>query len=144
MMAMNYKDVYVASVAMGANMNQFLKASIEAERYSGPSIIIAYSPCITHGIYKGMLSLREEKLAVECGYWPLYRYNPMLLDEGKNPFKLECKEPNGRLMEFLDGEVRYATLKKTFPEESKRLRKALEKEVNDRYRRYKKMAEEFI
>lgn len=141
MMAMVYKNVYVASVAMGANQNQFIKAALEAEKYPGVSLIIAYSPCINHGIYKGMLSQQEERLAVECGYWPLYRYNPMLAQEGKNPFILESKEPNGKLMEFLDGEVRYATLKKSFPEESAKLRDALANEVNDRYLRYKKMAE---
>ena len=141
MMAMAYRNVYVASVAMGANQSQFLKAALEAEKYPGASIIIAYSPCINHGIYKGMLSQQEEKLAVECGYWPLYRYNPMLEAEGKNPFILESKEPNGKLMEFLDGEVRYATLKKSFPDESVKLRESLAKEVQSRYLRYKKMAE---
>ncbi len=142
MMAINYKHAYVASVAMGANMNQFLKAAIEAEKYPGPSLIIAYSPCINHGIYKGMLSQQESKLAVECGYWPLYRYNPALAAEGKNPFILESKEPNGKLMEFIDGEVRYATLKKSFPGEAQRLREALNQWVIDRYRQYKRMAEE--
>jgi len=141
LLAMAYRNVYVASVAMGASQNQFLKATVEAEKYPGTSIIIAYAPCINHGIYKGMLSQQEEKLAVECGYWPLYRYNPFLEEEGKNPFILENKEPNGKLMEFLDGEVRYATLKKSFPEESTRLREILAKEVQSRYLRYKKMAE---
>jgi len=142
MMAINYKNVYVASVAMGASANQFLKAAIEAEKYPGPSLIIAYAPCINHGIYKGMLSQEEGKLAVECGYWPLYRYNPMLKAEGKNPFQFESKEPNGKLMEFIDGEVRYATLKKSFPGESERLRKFLAEDVAERYRKYKRMAEE--
>ncbi|HQC62749.1 MAG TPA: thiamine pyrophosphate-dependent enzyme, partial [Candidatus Marinimicrobia bacterium] len=141
MLAINYKNVYVASVAMGASANQFLKAALEAEKYPGPSLIIAYCPCINHGIYKGMLSQAESKQAVECGYWPLYRYNPLLKAEGKNPFQLESKEPNGKLMEFLDGEVRYATLKKSFPEESEKLRKALSEEVMERYQRYKRMAE---
>jgi len=141
-MMTSYKNVYVASVAMGANKNQFLKALIEAENYPGPSIIIAYSPCINHGVYKGMgKSQEEEKLAVECGYWPLYRFNPLLKAEGKNPFVLECKEPDGKLMEFLDGEVRYATLKKSFPEEAQTLRKALEEHVTERYQQYKKLAE---
>jgi len=108
----------------------------------GPSLIIAYSPCINHGIYKGMLSQREEKLAVECGYWPLYRYNPLKRLEGKNPFSLDYKEPNGKLREFLEGEVRYAALKRTFPEEAERLNSALEKEVIERYKFYKKIAEE--
>ena len=94
------------------------------------------------GIYKGMLSRKNPDKAVECGYWPLYRYNPLLKAEGKNPFQLESKEPNGKLMEFLDGEVRYATLKKSFPEESEKLRKALSEEVIERYQKYKRMAEE--
>ena len=81
-------------------------------------------------------------MAVECGYWPLYRYNPMLKADGKNPFLLENKEPNGKLMEFIDGEVRYATLKKSFPGESERLRKALADDVAERYQNYKRMAEE--
>jgi len=142
LMAMAYRNVYVASVAMGANMNHYLKAVLEAEAYPGPSLIIAYSPCINHGIYKGMLSQREEKLAVECGYWPLYRYNPLKRLEGKNPFSLDYKEPNGKLREFLEGEVRYAALKRTFPEEAERLNSALEKEVIERYKFYKKIAEE--
>ncbi|HRD17569.1 MAG TPA: pyruvate:ferredoxin (flavodoxin) oxidoreductase [Candidatus Marinimicrobia bacterium] len=142
MLAINYKNVYVASVAMGASANQFLKSALEAEKYPGPSLIIAYCPCINHGIYKGMLSQEESRQAVECGYWPLYRYNPLLKAEGKNPFQLESKEPNGKLMEFLDGEVRYATLKKSFPEESEKLRKALSEEVIERYQKYKRMAEE--
>lgn len=141
MMAINYKNVYVASVAMGASQNQFLKSALEAEKYPGPSLIVAYCPCINHGIYKGMLSQEESKQAVECGYWPLYRYNPLLKAEGKNPFQLENKEPNGKLMEFLDGEVRYATLKKSFPGESERLRQALAEDVADRYQKYKRMAE---
>ena len=142
MLAVNYKNVYVASVAMGANMNQFLKAALEAEKFPGPSLLVAYCPCINHGIYKGMLSQEESKQAVECGYWPLYRYNPLLKAEGKNPFVLECKEPNGKLMEFLDGEVRYATLKKSFPEEAQRLRAKLADEVVERYKKYKRLAEE--
>ncbi|MBO8130269.1 MAG: pyruvate:ferredoxin (flavodoxin) oxidoreductase [Candidatus Marinimicrobia bacterium] len=142
LMAMAYRNVYVASVAMGANMNQYLKAIQEAEAYPGPSLIIAYSPCINHGIYEGMLSQREEKLAVECGYWPLYRYNPRRREEGKNPFILEYKEPNGKLREFLKREVRYAALYRTFPEEAERLHSLLEKEVIERYNFYKKIAEE--
>jgi len=142
MLAINYKNVYVASVAMGASQNQFLKAVLEAEKYPGPSLIVAYCPCINHGIYKGMLSQEESKQAVECGYWPLYRYNPLLKAEGKNPFQLENKEPNGKLMEFLDGEVRYATLKKSFPGESERLRKILAEDLTERYQKYKRMAEE--
>ncbi|MCD6461302.1 MAG: pyruvate:ferredoxin (flavodoxin) oxidoreductase [Thermoplasmata archaeon] len=145
LMAMSYGYVYVASVAMGANKNQLIKALVEAERYPGPSLIIAYSPCINHGIKLGMgKSQEEEKLAVEYGYWTLYRYNPMLKQEGKNPFILDSKEPRGDLEEFLKREIRYASLERTFPEESKRLKKKLAQELRERYQRYKRMAEEGV
>ncbi len=115
MMAMTYGYVYVASVAMGANKNQLIKALKEAESYPGPSLIIAYAPCINHGIKAGMVkSQEEEKLAVESGYWPMYRFDPRLTDEGKNPFQLDYKEPNGTIREFLMGEVRYHSLTKSF------------------------------
>jgi pyruvate-ferredoxin/flavodoxin oxidoreductase len=141
-MAMTYGYVYVASIGMGANKQQTLKAIVEAEAYDGPSLIMAYSPCISHGIKRGMGKSQEEtKLAVECGYWPLYRYNPQLKEEGKNPFILECKEPNGKLQEFLSGEVRYATLQKAFPEESKRLTVELEKQYRERYAALKRKAD---
>jgi len=141
-MFMSYGYVYVATVAMGANKNQLIKAFTEAESYPGPSMILAYSPCINHGIKKGMgKTQEEEKLAVSSGYWPLYRYNPALKAEGKNPFILDSKEPDGSLQEFLSGEVRYASLQKTFPEESKRLTAQLEKEYLERYRAMKRMAE---
>ncbi|MDY6906126.1 MAG: pyruvate:ferredoxin (flavodoxin) oxidoreductase [Thermodesulfobacteriota bacterium] len=140
-MAMTYGYVYVASVSMGANKQQMLKAFTEAEKYDGPSLIMCYAPCINHGIKKGMGKSQEEaKLAVECGYWPLYRYNPMLKDERKNPFILDAKEPNGALREFLAGEVRYAALEKTFPEESKKLTAQLEQEYKERYEKYKELA----
>jgi pyruvate-ferredoxin/flavodoxin oxidoreductase len=133
-MAMTYGYVYVASVAMGANKQQMMKTFLEAESYDGPSLIIAYSPCINHGIKKGMGKAQEEsKLAVQSGYWPLYRYNPTLKEEGKNPFILESKKPDGTLQEFLSGEVRYASLEKSFPEESKKLRVRIEKEFDARY-----------
>ena len=119
-----------------------MKSMLEAESYDGPSLIIAYSPCINHGIKLGMGKAQEEsKIAVECGYWPLYRYNPMLKAEGKNPLSLDCKQPDGHLQEFLSGEVRYATLEKSFPEESKKLRAIIEKEYNERYEHLKKLAE---
>jgi pyruvate-ferredoxin/flavodoxin oxidoreductase len=141
-MAMTYGYVYVASVGMGANKQQMMKAITEAEAYDGPSLIMAYSPCINHGIKKGMGKAQEEtKLAVESGYWPLYRFNPQLKEEGKNPFILDSKEPNGQLQEFLAGEVRYASLKKSFPEESKRLTVELEKQYRERYVALKRMAE---
>ena len=141
-MAMTYGYVYVASVAMGANKQQMMKSMLEAESYDGPSLIIAYAPCINHGIKKGMGKAQEEsKIAVECGYWPLYRYNPMLKAEGKNPLSLDCKQPDGHLQEFLSGEVRYASLEKSFPEESKKLRAIIEEEYNERYEHLKKLAE---
>lgn len=140
--AMTYGYVYVASIAMGANMPQALKAIKEAEAYPGPSLIIAYAPCINQGIRKGMgRSMEESKLAVNSGYWPLYRYNPLLAEEGKNPFVLESKEPDGTLQEFLSGETRYAALEKSNPEESTLLRARLENEYNKRYQLLKKMAE---
>ncbi len=140
-MAMTYGYVYVASVAMGANKNQFMKALVEAESYPGSSLIIAYSPCINHGINMG-LSQEEEKKAVECGYWPLYRYNPLLAEEGKNPFILDSKEPKGSVKDFLMGEVRYSSLTRTFPENAEKLFEEAQKDVNERYQAYKKMAEE--
>ncbi|MFP4389548.1 MAG: pyruvate:ferredoxin (flavodoxin) oxidoreductase, partial [Desulfococcaceae bacterium] len=140
-MAMSYGYVYVANVSMGANKNQTLKAFNEAEAYDGPSLIMAYAPCISHGIKKGMGKTQEEmKLAVQSGYWPLYRYNPELKKEGKNPFVLESKAPDGTLQDYLSGEVRYAALEKTFPEESRRLRAEIEREYNIRYEKLKQLA----
>ena len=141
-MMMTYGYVYVANVSMGANKQQLVKAFTEAESYAGPSIMFAYAPCINHGIKKGMGKAQEEaKLAVESGYWPLFRFNPELKKEGKNPFILDSKEPNGTLQEFLSGEVRYAALEKLFPEESKKLRARIEDEYTARYNAYKKRAE---
>jgi pyruvate-ferredoxin/flavodoxin oxidoreductase len=143
LIAMTYGYVYVASVAMGANRNQFLKAIKEAESYRGPSLIIAYAPCINHGIKAGMgKTQEEEKRAVESGYWPLYRYDPRLAAEGKNPFQLDYQPPNGTIHDFLMGEVRYAALVKTFPEEAAKLHKQLEESTVSRYKAYKNMAEE--
>ncbi len=142
LMAMSYGYVYVASVAMGSNKNQLIKALRDAESYPGPSLIIAYAPCINHGIKTGMgKTQEEEKLAVESGYWPLYRYDPRLANEGKNPFQLDYKEPNGTIHDFLMNEVRYAALTKTFPDEAKKLHHQLEESVNSRYKTYKSMAE---
>ena len=141
-MMMSYGYVYVASVSMGASKQQLMKAVLEAERYDGPSLIIAYSPCINHGIKKGMSKIQEEsKIAVESGYWPLFRYNPLLKAEGKNPFVLDSKAPDGSLQEFLSGETRYASLEKSFPEESKRLRSQIEQEMGERFERLQKLAE---
>jgi pyruvate-ferredoxin/flavodoxin oxidoreductase len=142
-MAMTYGYVYVANIGMGANKNHALKAMLEAEAYDGPSLIMAYAPCINHGIKKGMGKTQEEtKLAVECGYWPLYRFNPELKKEGKNPFVLDSKEPKSSLKEFLGGEVRYAALEKLFPEEAARLHTQLEKEFAERYVMFKQKAQQ--
>jgi pyruvate-ferredoxin/flavodoxin oxidoreductase len=139
--AMVYGYVYVASVAMGANKNQFLKAVLEAESYPGPSIIIAYSPCINHGIDMGK-SQEEEKKAVESGYWPLYRYNPLLALEGKNPFILDFKDITGDYQKFISGEVRYSSLVRAFPEEAKKLFAIAEEEAKERMEIYKQLAKE--
>jgi pyruvate-ferredoxin/flavodoxin oxidoreductase len=142
-MAMTYGYVYVAQVAMGASQSQFLKAVKEAEAYPGPSMIIAYAPCINHGLRFGMNKTQEEeKLAVECGYWHLYRYNPLLEKEGKNPFQLDSKEPDWtQFQSFLDREVRYTSLKKAFPVEAVELFKAAEENAKWRYNYYKRMSE---
>ena len=140
LIAMSYGYVYVASVSMGANKNQTLKAIVEAERYPGPSLVIAYSPCINHGINMGK-SQREGQLAVEAGYWPLYRYNPELALEGKNPFILDSKEPTASFRDFLMGEVRYASLKKLYPEQADDLFAKAEQEAKLRYEMYKRMAD---
>ena len=138
LMAMSYGYVYVAKVSMGANPNQLMKAVTEAEAYKGPSLIIAYSPCINHGINMGHSQI-EAKKAVESGYWPLYRYNPDLATEGKNPFTLDSKDPNGSFKEFITSEVRYASLKKTFPAVADGLFDRAEKEAMDKIEYYKKL-----
>ncbi len=140
-MAMTYGYVYVASIGMGANKQHTLKTLVEAEAYDGPSLILAYAPCINHGIKKGMGKTQEEtRLAVASGYWPLYRYNPLLALEGKNPFILDSKAPDGSLKEFLSGEVRYASLQKLFPAEAERLHGLLTKELTLRYERLQRQA----
>ncbi len=140
---MTYGYVYVASVAMGANQSQFFKAMKEAEAYPGPSIIIAYSPCIAHGLRNGMnRSQHEEKLAVEAGYWMMYRYNPLLELEGKNPLQLDSKAPDfEKLQEFHDLEVRFTSLKKAFPERAKELQEVALKNAKWRYNFYKRQAD---
>jgi len=142
MMAMSYGYVYVAQIAMGASQAQTLRAIREAEAYDGPSLIIAYSPCIAHGLRAGMGKTQEEaKLAVECGYWHNYRFNPALEPEGKNPFELDSKEPDwSKFQSFLGGEVRYTSLKKAFPAEAEELFKAAEENAQWRYNAYKRMA----
>lgn len=142
MMAASYGYVYVAQIAMGADKNQTLKAIQEAEKYDGPSLIIAYAPCVNHGIKIGMgKTITREKQAVEAGYWHLYRFNPELKAEGKNPFVLDSKEPSASFRDFLMGEVRYTSLTQTFPGLAEDLFVKAEEEAKDRYLGYKKMAE---
>ena len=141
MMAMSYGYVYVAQIAMGADKNQTLKAIAEAEAYKGPSLIIAYAPCINHGIRAGMgKSQLEAKKAVEAGYWVNYRFNPELVGTEKNPFTLDSKEPTADFQEFIMGEVRYSSLKKFFPETADELFAKTEKDAKMRLANYKKLA----
>ncbi|MEG0132524.1 MAG: pyruvate:ferredoxin (flavodoxin) oxidoreductase [Clostridium sp.] len=141
MMAMSYGYVYVAQIAMGADQAQTLKAIREAEAYNGPSLIIAYAPCINHGIKGGMGATQlESKKAVACGYWGLYRFNPNLKDEGKNPFTLDSKEPTESFKDFLLSEVRYASLQKLFPEVAEELFVKTEEDAKERLAGYKKLA----
>ena len=143
MMAMSYGYVYVAQVAMGSSQAQFFNALKEAEAYDGPSLIIAYAPCINHGLKAGMgKSQHEEKAAVECGYWHLYRFNPALEAEGKNPFTLDSKEPDwSKFQDFIKGEVRYASLLKTFPQEAGELFGLTEEFAKQRYNSYKRLSD---
>ncbi len=138
--AMTYGYIYVAQTCMGANQNQLIKALTEAEKYDGPSIVIAYSPCINHGINMGK-SQAEEKLAVEAGYWHLYRYNPVLKEQGKNPFTLDSKEPTCSYQDFIKSEIRYKSLQKLFPETAEVLFATAEQEAKERYEYYKKLAD---
>lgn len=141
-MAMSYGYVYVAQIAMGADKNQTLKAIQEAEAYKGPSLIIAYAPCINQGLKVGMgCSQLEQKRAVESGYWQMYRFNPELKEAGKNPFVMDSKEPDwSKFQDFLMGEVRYASLKKAFPEVADQLYAKTEEDAKERYASYKKLA----
>ena len=141
-MLMTYGYVYVAQIAMGASQSQAFKAIKEAEAYPGPSLIIAYSPCIAHGIKGGMSgAMHEEKFAVETGYWHTYRYNPVFEEEGKNPFTLDSKEPDwSKYQEFLNNEVRYVSLKKSFPEEARKLFAQNEDDAKRKYKNYVRQA----
>ena len=140
--AMSYGYVYVAQVGMGADKNQLMKAITEAESYDGPSLIICYAPCINHGLSKGMGKSQENiKDAVDCGYWQLYRYNPMLKEKGENPFILDSKEPNGKFKEFIMGQTRYSSLAKEFPQVADKLFELTEKQAMERYEDYKKLSE---
>lgn len=137
----NYGYIYVAHISLGGNPAHAIKCLKEAAAHKGPSIVIAYAPCINHGIVKGMgCSITEEKLAVECGYWPLYRYIPENVAEGKNPFVLDSGEPNGKLREFMMGENRFAALTRTFPETAEKLFAEAEVQCAERYAKYKKLA----
>ncbi len=142
MMAMSYGYVYVTQVSMGASQSQFFKAVKEAENYNGPSLVIAYAPCINHGLHAGMgMTQHEMKAAVESGYWAMFRYNPLLEEQGKNPFVLDSKEPDWTLFrKFLMGEVRYSSLLKTFPEHANELFEAAEESAKWRYNSYKRLA----
>ena len=141
LMAMSYGYVYVAQVGMGADKNQLMKAMIEAERYDGPSLIIAYAPCINHGLKKGMgKSQANIKEAVEAGYWHLYRYNPELKAKGKNPFILDSKEPTGDFRGFILDQIRYSSLAKEFPEVADRLFAMTEEDAKAKYHTYKELA----
>ena len=142
-MAMSYGYVYVAQIAMGADMNQTLKAIREAEAYDGPSLIICYCPCIEHGVKAGMsLSQLEEKKAVACGYWNLYRFNPDLAAEGKNPFILDSKEPSEDILEFMRKENRYTSLELAFPETAEKLFEKAVKDSKERYQKYLALAQD--
>ena len=144
MMAMSYGNVYVAQVGMGADKNQLMKAIIEAEKHDGPSLIIAYSPCISHGIKEGMGRAQANiEKAVKAGYWHLYRYNPQLKAEGKNPFTLDSKEPTESFREFLMGQVRYAAIAKQYPDVAEELFNMAEENAKERYNNYKRLAENF-
>ena len=142
MIATTYGYIYVAQVAMGSNKNQFMKAIVEAESYKGPSLIIAYAPCINHGIMEGMGRTQyQEKRAVDSGYWHLYRFDPRLKEEGKNPFVLDSKEPTESFRDFLMSEVRYTTLQRQFPDVAEELFAKAEKDAKERYNSYKRMVD---
>ena len=139
---MSYGYVYVAQVGMGADKDQLMKALLEAEAYDGPSIVIAYAPCINHGIKKGMGKSQENiKDAVDCGYWHLYRYNPELKKAGKNPFILDSGEPTENFNDFLMGQIRYSSLVKEFPSVAGKLFTMAEEDAKGRYRTYKELAD---
>ena len=143
MMAMSYGNVYVAQVGMGADKNQLMKAIVEAEAYDGPSLIIAYSPCISHGLKEGMGRAQANiEQAVKAGYWHLYRYNPTLKAQGKNPFTLDSKEPTENFRDFLMGQVRYSAIAKQFPEVAEELFNSAEEMAKERYENYKRLSQQ--
>jgi pyruvate-ferredoxin/flavodoxin oxidoreductase len=140
MMAMRYGNVYVAQVAMGSNDTHTVRTLIEAEQFEGPSLILAYSPCIAHGIDMGKMT-DNQKAAVSSGHWPLYRYNPDLIREGKSPMSLDSKEPSIPLKDFAMMETRFSMLSKSDPKLSDALLADGQKEAEARYRQYKRLAE---
>ncbi len=141
MMAMSYGYVYVAQCSMGANDAQVVKALTEAEAYNGPSLVICYAPCINHGI-KMEFAMTEMKKAVDCGYWQLYRFNPDLAEQGKNPFILDSKEPTGDYRSFIMGETRYSALLKQNAEAAEKLFETNEAQAKARYAKYKALSED--
>ena len=144
MMEAQYGYIYVAQVAMGADKNQFMKALKEAEAYNGPSLIIGYAPCINHGLKVGQgQSQLEEKRAVEAGYWHLWRYNPELKKQGKNPFILDSKPPTANFRDFLMGETRFSSLQRTFPDTAEALFEKTEEDAKDRYEGYVRLTKAY-
>ncbi|NLJ78185.1 MAG: pyruvate:ferredoxin (flavodoxin) oxidoreductase [Tissierellia bacterium] len=142
LMAITYGYVYVAQIALGANMNHTIRTILEAESYPGPSLIIAYSPCVSHGIRVGMgRTVAQEKKAVESGYWHLYRYDPRLKDEDKNPFILDSKEPKESFRDFIMGEIRYSQIQHTFPDRADELYRRAEEDARERYNIYRSLSE---
>ena len=142
MMAMSYGYVYVTQVSMGANMNHTIKAIAEAEAYKGPSLVICYAPCVSHGIKTGMgTTVVQEKKAVDSGYWHLYRFDPRLKEQGKNPFQLDSKEPKESFRKFIEGEVRYSQIMNVFPDIADQLFTEAEKHAKERYETYRRLAE---
>ena len=139
MIAVDYGHVYVARVAMGANPKQTIKAFLEAESYPGPSVIIAYSPCIAHGIDMTQM-VSHQKDAVSSGYWPLYRYDPRLAHEGQRPFQLDSRKPRISFKDFAQTEARFATLERTNPAEAARLFALAQKDIKDQWHFYEQMA----
>jgi pyruvate-ferredoxin/flavodoxin oxidoreductase len=140
-MLMSYGYIYVAQVCMGADRHQTIKAIVEAEAYPGPSLVIGYAPCINHGIIAGLGSAqRQQRRAVEAGYWSLYRYNPSKIGTDENPFSLDSKDPSADFQEYLMSEVRFASLKREFPDQADRLFKKAEKDAMDRVAYYKALA----
>ena len=141
-MAMSYGYVYVTQVSMGANMNHTAKAIVEAEKYPGPSLIIAYAPCVSHGIKTGMgTSVAQEKRAVESGFWHLFKYDPELKKQGKNPFILDSKELKSSFREYILSELRFSQIQNTFPDIAEDLYTKAEEDAKDRFETYRRMAE---